>query len=66
MMIQTMFNGELLINDLGLVVQSINSLTAILKHQLVKYMPPTLSNTLLFFQTSSQKGKDGSPENKHL
>ena len=54
MMIQTMFNGELLINDLGPVVQSILSLTAMLKHRLVKYMPTTLSNTLLFLKKKQQ------------
>ena len=35
--------------DLGPVVQSIVSLTSSLRRQLVKYMPTTLSNTLLFF-----------------
>ena len=33
----------------GPVVQSIVSLTSSLRRQLVKYMPTTLSNTLLFF-----------------
>ena len=36
-------------DDLGPVVQSIVSLTTSLRHQLVKYMPTKLSNTLLFF-----------------
>ena len=35
--------------DLGLVVQSIVSLTTSLRRQLVKYIPTTLSNMLLFF-----------------
>ena len=35
--------------DLGLVVQSIVSLTTSLRRQLVKFMWTTLSNTLLFF-----------------
>ena len=34
---------------LGPVVQSIVSLTASLRRQLIKYMLTTLSNTLLFF-----------------
>ena len=34
---------------LGPVVQSIVSLTTSLRHQLIKYMPTKLSNTLLFF-----------------
>ena len=33
----------------GAVVQSIVSLTSLLRGQLVKYMPTKLSNTLLFF-----------------
>ena len=33
----------------GSVIQSIVSLTALLRRQLVKYMPTKLSNTLLFF-----------------
>ena len=37
------------LNILGPVVQSIVSPTTSLRHQLVKYMPTTLSNTLLFF-----------------
>ena len=37
------------VNTLGPVVQSIVSLTTSLRHQLVKYMPTKLSNTLLFF-----------------
>ena len=36
-------------NNLGPVVQSIINLTMLLRHQLVKYMPTTLSNLLLFF-----------------
>ena len=37
------------LNLLGPVVQSIVSLTTLLRRQLVKYMLTTLSNTLLFF-----------------
>ena len=37
-----------ILNFLGPVVQSIVSLTSSLGHQLVKYMPTKLSNTLLF------------------
>ena len=37
------------ITHLGPVVQSIISLTVLLRCQLVKYMPTTLLNTLLFF-----------------
>ena len=33
----------------GPVVQSIVSLTTVLRHQFVKYMPTKLSNTVLFF-----------------
>ena len=36
-------------NTLGPVVQSIVSLTTSLRGHLVKYIPITLSNTLLFF-----------------
>ena len=35
--------------NLGPVVQSIVSLTTLLRGHLVKYIPTTLSNTLLFF-----------------
>ena len=37
-------------NHQGPVVQSIVSLTTSLRRHLVKYIPITLSNTLLFFQ----------------
>ena len=37
------------VNHLGPVVQSIVSLTTSLRGHLVKYIPTTLSNTLLFF-----------------
>ena len=37
------------VSDLGLVVQSNINLTTLLRHQLVKYMPTTLSNPLLYF-----------------
>ena len=37
------------IKELGPVVQSIVSLTTLLRRHLVKYMPTNLSNTLLFF-----------------
>ena len=43
-----MFNF-ILYNVQGPVVQSIVSLTTSLRRHLVKYMPTTLSNTLLFF-----------------
>ena len=36
-------------NTLGPVIQSIVSLTTSLRGHLVKYIPITLSNTLLFF-----------------
>ena len=43
---------------LGPVVQSIVSLTMLLRHQLVKYMLATLSNTLLFFVGKMCSAKD--------
>ena len=39
---------------IGPVVQSFNSLTTLLRPKLVKYMPATLSNTLLFLAHLSQ------------
>ena len=43
---------------LGPVVQSIVSLTTLLRHQLVKYTLTTLSNTWLFFVGKMYSAKD--------